>query len=103
MYGNASVATSDSSIGAQFCDNSCLGRNDTFKGINNFGCSGSEDTLANCSNPAPRLLSGICGETIGVICCKLYYFNLEYAGVIPYVVTLELTTCQSEMHQYNIK
>ena len=54
-------------LGAQFCTNSCLGRNNTMNGIHDFRCSGIEDRLIGCPS---ALKDNGCGETIGVICCK---------------------------------
>ena len=54
-------------IGAQACGHSCLGRNDTLKGLYNFRCSGNEHSLHDC--PDIREVNR-CGEVAGVICCK---------------------------------
>ncbi len=49
--------------GAVACTDSCLGRNDNLKGLQNFGCSGNEDKLGDC----PARENTKCA---GVICRK---------------------------------
>ena len=51
----------------QVCTKSCYGKSSLSRGIRQFGCTGTESTLIDCTHTSN---TNKCGEDAGIVCCK---------------------------------